>query len=164
MQSARWLTAPQPVPTRAVVCGFGRVGATVCAALADADVEFTVIDDQAENVRGMRDRGIAAVLGDAAQPLVLDQAGIASARLIVIAIPDALDARAALDHASAAAPDAIVVARTHSMTERDALTERGAARVFIGEIELARAIAHASLDALEVDRERADAIVAALAP
>lgn len=152
---------PSPPPA-AIVCGYGRVGEAVCAALERASIDFVVIDERAENVRDLRARGVDAQLGDASQPLILERAGVSSARLIVIAVPDALDTRAILDHAAHAAPDARIVVRTHSRVEHSTLAGRGAWRSFIGEIELARAMARASLLALDVSSDRADAIATEL--
>lgn len=148
--------APEP---QAVVCGYGRVGAAVCDALTDADVAFSVIDDQAPTVRDLRARGIDAVLGDASHPLVLERAGAFRARLVVVAVPDTLDARATVDHVRDAAPDAVVIARTHSAADHDALVRRGVSHAFVGEVELARSMARCALEALDVPAVRVGEIV-----
>lgn len=69
--------------------------------------------------------------------------------------------RAILDHASDAAPHAAIVVRTHSMLEYATLARRGVWRAFVGEIELGRAMARASLRGLDV--ASADAIANELA-
>ena len=53
-----------------------------------ADVPFVVAEQNRELVERLRDRGVHAVTGDASDPVVLAQAHVARARLLVIATPD----------------------------------------------------------------------------
>ncbi|MDP3224511.1 MAG: cation:proton antiporter, partial [Rubrivivax sp.] len=60
-----------------VLVGHGRVGSRVATALAAAGVPLVVVDRQREQVQALRARGVAAVLGDAVDPVVLVQAHVA---------------------------------------------------------------------------------------
>ncbi len=146
----------------AVVCGYGRVGAAVCDALAEAGRSFSVVEVQAPIVRELRGRSVDAVLGDASQMVVLERAGVTGAKLVVVALPDAFDARVVVDHVRDVAPVARIVARTHSERDRAALVARGVHAAVVGETELARAIARTALDSLDVPAERVDRIARGL--
>jgi CPA2 family monovalent cation:H+ antiporter-2 len=99
-----------------------------------------VVDQNRERVEELRKRGMAAVSGDAAEPATLIQAHIARAALLVIATPDALGVRQMIETARTLNPGVGVVVRSHSEDEAGLLEREGAARVFIGEQELAQAM------------------------
>ncbi|MGQ4555675.1 NAD-binding protein [Halobellus sp. GM3] len=63
-----------------IVVGYGQVGQSVTAALDDAGVSYTTIDEvENENVD---------VVGDATDPETFTEAGIGAARTVVLALPD----------------------------------------------------------------------------
>jgi monovalent cation:H+ antiporter-2, CPA2 family len=67
------------------------------------------------------------------------------ARLVVVAAPDAYQARAILQLARRINPDVDVVVRTHSDAERAFLEENGATQALVGERELAVSLTRAAL-------------------
>jgi CPA2 family monovalent cation:H+ antiporter-2 len=123
-----------------VLVGYGRVGRRVVEALAEKHVPVVVVDQNRERVEELRKRGMAAVSGDAADPATLIQAHIARAALLVIATPDALGVRQMIETARTLNPGVGVVVRSHNEDEAGLLEREGAARVFIGEQELAQAM------------------------
>lgn len=137
----------------AVVCGYGRVGRVVVALLGRFGAPVVVIDEAPEVVAALRRRGIPSLLGDAAQAPVLDGAGIARARLLVVCIPERMAVRRVVDHAHAASPGLVVLARAHSDRERDELYERGVAEVVHGERELALELGRRSAQVLGLDTD-----------
>jgi CPA2 family monovalent cation:H+ antiporter-2 len=68
---------------------------------------------------------------------LLERAHIKHARLLIIAIPDALATRRIVDAARQIHPRIDIVARTESESERSFLRSRGASETVIGELELA---------------------------
>lgn len=68
-----------------VLVGYGRVGRRIAHALEAHGVPYVVAEQNRELVESLRNRGIAAVSGDAAEPAVLIQAHIANAALLVVA-------------------------------------------------------------------------------
>jgi CPA2 family monovalent cation:H+ antiporter-2 len=137
-----------------VLVGYGRVGRRIGEALLERGVAFTVAEQSRELVEELRERGIGAVWGDAADPGVLIQAHIARARMLVIAIPDAFLARKMLEVARALRPDAETVVRTHSDEEAALLSKEHAGKVFMGEHELAAGMTRHVIETLERQHSR----------
>ena len=123
-----------------VLVGHGRVGQRIVAALREAGIACVVIDQHRERVEALRAQGVPAVIGDAAEPAVLIQAHIANAALLVIAVPDALGVRQMIETARTLNPQVQVAVRSHNEDEARWLASEGAARVFVGEEELAQAM------------------------
>lgn len=135
-----------------VVVGYGRVGRRIAAALMAHHIPFVVAEQNRETVERLRADGIAAVSGDASEPVVLVQAHIARARMLVIATPDSLNVRKMIATARALNPGIATVVRTHSETEADLLAQENVGKVFLGEEELALAMTRHVLAAATAPR------------
>ncbi len=140
-------TAELPATTEAkylakhiVLVGYGRVGRRIAEALTAKQLPFVVAEQNREMVERLREQGIPAVSGDAAEPDVLIQAHIAHARMLVIATPDTLDVRQMIASARALNPTIETVVRTHSEAEAKLLASENAGRIFLGEHELAQSM------------------------
>ena len=125
---------------QAVLAGYGRVGRRIGEALTKNGISFVVAEANREIVEKLRKSGIPAVSGDASEPSVLIQAHIQRARMLVIAIPDALDVRRMIEIARTVNPRIETVVRTHSEEEAVLLEKENAGKVFLGEHELALAM------------------------
>lgn len=135
-------TAERYLSGQVVLVGYGRVGRRIAAALAEAGVPYVVAEQNRELVEALRAQGVPAVSGDAADPAVLIQAHVARASMLVIATPDTLDVRQMAETASTLNPGIEIVVRTHNEAEGELLqSEQRIGRVFIGERELASAMA-----------------------
>ncbi|WP_423197520.1 MULTISPECIES: YbaL family putative K(+) efflux transporter [unclassified Cupriavidus] len=121
-----------------VLVGYGRVGRRIAHALEAHGVPYVVAEQNRELVESLRNRGIAAVSGDAAEPAVLIQAHIANAALLVVATANPLDVRQMAHIARTLNPGIEIVLRTHSEEESVLLTREGVGKVFFGEEELAK--------------------------
>jgi CPA2 family monovalent cation:H+ antiporter-2 len=124
-----------------VLVGYGRVGRRIAAELEANDIPYVVAEQNREVVEKLREAGVAAVWGDAADPAVLIQAHIARARVLVVATPDALNVRQMMETARTLNPAIETVIRSHNEDEARLLTQQTAATVFLGEHELAQAMA-----------------------
>jgi len=100
-----------------------------------------VAEQNRELVEKLREAGIAAVWGDAADPAVLIQAHVARARVLVVATPDTLNVRQMIETARTLNPSIQTVIRSHNEQEARLLTQEAAVTVFLGEQELAQAMA-----------------------
>ncbi|WP_062208442.1 YbaL family putative K(+) efflux transporter [Demequina oxidasica] len=120
-----------------IVVGFGRVGSRVAAGLWERDIPVVVVDDNENRVKVMRDEGREAILGNGVRSKVLHAAGIDEARMVVVAIPDPLNAGAVVSKARALRPEAVILARGHRDVDIAYLTELGASQVLVGVHEVA---------------------------
>jgi monovalent cation:H+ antiporter-2, CPA2 family len=140
--------------SHAVLVGYGRVGSVVGHALEAQGLKFAVIERNQHTVAGLRERGTVALQGDASASGVLDLAGIAHARLLVIASPDSFQARRILELARERNPKIAVIVRTHSSSELAYLIRQGVDRAVMGELELALEMTDYALRSLGVSEER----------
>ena len=72
----------------AIVCGFGRTGQILAAELERQNIEFVVIDDDAERIADAVSRGYLTVIGDAAEEENLIAAGVERAKSLITGLPD----------------------------------------------------------------------------
>ena len=138
-------TPTQPIPvstlmSHAVLIGHGRVGRRIAEALISADVPLLVIEAEAERLTALRDRGIATIVGNAADPEVGRAANLGQARILLVAIPDAFEGGQVVQQARAANPGLPIIARAHSDEEIAHLDTCGASQVIMGEFEIAKAM------------------------
>ncbi len=124
-----------------VLVGYGRVGRRIGEALTAAGLPFVVADQNRELVESLRADGVPAVSGNATDPAVLIQAHIAEARMLVIATPQTLEVRQMVETARALNPAIEIVVRSHNAEEAALLENEKAGKVFVGESELASAMA-----------------------
>ena len=79
--------------------------------------------------------------GDAAEPAVLIQAHIAKAQVLVVATPNTLHVQQMIETARLLNPTIRTVIRSHNEEEARLLAEDASVTVFLGEHELAQAMA-----------------------
>lgn len=124
-----------------VLVGYGRVGRRIAAELKAHEIPFVVAEQNREMVERLRAAGTAAVWGDAAEPAVLIQAHIARAQVLVIATPNTLHVQQMIETARLLNPAIQTVIRSHNEEEARLLAEDESVTVFLGEQELAQAMA-----------------------
>ncbi|MBL0943354.1 MAG: Kef family K(+) transporter [Hydrogenophaga sp.] len=124
-----------------VLVGYGRVGRRIADALRAVGQPFVVADQNRDIVEGLRARGMAAVWGNAGEPEVLIQAHIANARMLVVATQDTLSLHQMIETARTLNPEIRIVVRSHNEDEAERLMAEGVDTVFLGEAELAQAMA-----------------------
>ncbi len=138
-----------------VLVGYGRVGKRIGAALDARQIPYVVAEQNRELVEKIRLRGIVAVSGNAADPVVLVQAHIRNAAMLVIAIPDTLNARQMIKTARTLNPEIEIILRADSEDEMALLEQETSDLVFLGEEELAKGMASHVLARFAVDGEQA---------
>lgn len=133
------MSTPQTHLTgQVVIVGYGRVGARIAQALDEREIAYVVVEQNRETVEKLREQGIAAVSGDAIEPVVLVQAHIARAGMLVVTLPDTFDVRQIVEISRTLNPSIEIALCTHSGDEAALLTSEGVGTVFISETELAR--------------------------
>ncbi|RZI56331.1 MAG: Kef family K(+) transporter [Rubrivivax sp.] len=134
-----------------VLVGYGRVGRRIADVLTERGIPFVVADEGRETVEALRKRGMAAVSGDASEPMVLIQAHIANAAMLVVAVPDSMKARQMADTARQLNPGIEIVLRTHGEEESELLRREKLGTVFYGEEELAKGMSRHVLQRFNAD-------------
>src|SRR4029077_18310657 len=121
-----------------ILVGYGRVGSIIAEALQQRGQQFIVVEAADSAAAKLQEKPFESIVGNAAQPEVLQAANPASARHLVIAIPDAFEAGQIVQQARTANPKVQIVARAHSDAEVEHLTNLGADIAIMGEREIAR--------------------------
>lgn len=142
----------------AIVCGYGRVGSLVTTLLQQLGMPCVVLEMNQRRVDELRSRGTRAYFGDAANPDLLAHAGLSSARVLVLAMPDPVSVRRVVEHARAQNTGIRIIARTHSEGEWTYLNSY-ADEVVLGEREAALEIARATLTCFDLTSEQARSLV-----
>ncbi len=129
---------PEAQKGHIILVGHGRVGALVAADLAGTATRLVIVEAQADKTGIPISENIRVETGNAASAAVLRRAGIESARMLLVAIPDAFEAGQIVEQARAICPDLKIIARVHRDAEAMHLTEHGADVTIMGEREIAR--------------------------
>ena len=135
----------EPVPVtrltdHVVLVGYGRVGSVIGAALHTAKVPLFVIESDHDRVEMLRDRGMQAINGNAADPELARAANYAAARCLLVAVPDGFEGGQIVEQARALNKTLPIIARSHSDEETEHLKRHGATKVAMGEELIAHAM------------------------
>lgn len=142
-----------------IIVGYGRVGSAIGDVLGGESIPFVTIDRDRPRVEHMRMRGVHAVYGDAARGGLLQHAGIAGARMLIVTAPEPIHARLVVDEALRLRSDISIVVRVHTEADFTAFQRLGVERVVLGERELAFGMARYALLVMRGGRARSEADV-----
>lgn len=109
-----------------IIAGIGRFGQIVNRLVQASGFETVVLDHNPDTIAVMRRFGFKAFLGDPTRADILRKAGLADARVLVVALDDQKAARALVKYARAQRPDLHIVARAHDRTDVYHLYQSGA--------------------------------------
>ncbi|MBT9528577.1 MAG: Kef family K(+) transporter [Pseudomonas sp.] len=121
-----------------ILIGHGRVGSRISQRLQAEHMPLVIIEALHSLVEDLRESGLSVVHGNAASSQTLAQANIASARCLIVAIANSLEAGQIISHARAANPNLQILARAQADSEVDYLKTCSADLVVMGEREIAR--------------------------
>jgi len=100
-----------------IVAGFGRFGQVVTRVLNGLRISATLIDHDPNQVELVRRFGNPAYYGDASRLDVLERAGLARARLLIVAVDDEEAALRMVRQVRRRYPGLAIIARAHSRTD-----------------------------------------------
>jgi voltage-gated potassium channel len=138
-----------------IICGYGRIGATVAQQFRRQHIPYVVVERDPERVHAAIDDGALGVEADASREDVLKRVGIARARgLIAVVGTDAENVYTVLT-ARVLRPDLFIVTRAESDDANQKLKRAGADRVIspyqIGGMQIAQtAVRPAVVDFVEL--------------
>ncbi|MGQ7116652.1 NAD-binding protein, partial [Escherichia sp. HC-CC4] len=101
--------------------------------LLASDIPLVVIETSRTRVDELRERGVRAVLGNAANEEIMQLAHLECAKWLILTIPNGYEAGEIVASARAKNPDIEIIARAHYDDEVTYITERGANQVVMGE-------------------------------
>jgi len=137
-----------------IVAGFGRFGQVVTRVLRGLRINATVIDHDPEQIETVRRFGWKAYYGDATRMDLLESAGAAHAKLLLVAIDDADAAMRMVKLVRQRFPGLQLLVRAHSRTDAYEYAELGVPavrEVFASALEAAERLL------INLGYERADA-------
>ncbi|ARR57025.1 Kef family K(+) transporter [Rhizorhabdus wittichii DC-6] len=143
----------------AIIVGYGRVGRVVGKTLNDEKLPVIIVDKDRRRVEALRTQRVPAIYGEASTPGILAAAGIAHARLLVIATPEGFQTRRIIEIARELNPGIDVAVRTHSDAEVAHLESQGVGLAIMGARELSFGLAEYALRSLGVSRKRAADVI-----
>jgi CPA2 family monovalent cation:H+ antiporter-2 len=145
----------RPTQGHAILVGYGRVGREIATLLQARAVPLLVIDHEHDHVLAAHAAGLPAIRGNAAAERVMDEASPAAASLLVLAIPEALEAGEVAHRLRSLNPGITILARAHSDAEVRHLLSQGADGAVLAERELAHSMAEMALSAPPFRKPRA---------
>jgi CPA2 family monovalent cation:H+ antiporter-2 len=129
----------------AVIIGYGRVGSVIGETLAEKGIPYVVVEKDRALVESLYARDVRAIFGDSTAPGILDAARIDTAKLILIAVPDGVQALRTLEVARRRNPGIESAVRTHSVSVLEQLERRGVGKAVMAERELASSLKNYAL-------------------
>ncbi|HEX5932016.1 MAG TPA: YbaL family putative K(+) efflux transporter [Methyloceanibacter sp.] len=136
----REMVEPTTLKNHVVLVGHGRVGRAISAALRAQKAPLFVIEDDEEAVAALKQQGIEALAGNAADPELIAAANLPAARCLLVAIADGFEGGQVVEQARAINPGLAIIARAHSDEEMEHLKRHGATVVVMGEHEIAKSM------------------------
>jgi monovalent cation:H+ antiporter-2, CPA2 family len=120
-----------------ILVGYGTVGQLVARETRGLGRALIVIETEPDTARQAESDGMQVVVGNAADPVVLEQAGIREASKLFLASKEGFEAAGITERAREMNPTISVIARAHSDEEIEHLRRHGADHVVMGEREIA---------------------------
>ncbi|MDC0663404.1 monovalent cation:proton antiporter-2 (CPA2) family protein [Marinobacter sp. SS21] len=117
-------TAPSEHP-EVVIAGLGRFGQITARILVARKIAFTALDSNPDEINLLRRYGNEVFFGDVTRLDLLHNAGLAHAKVLVLAVDDAEDALKVVDLVRQHFPDVAIVARARDRYHAFELHARG---------------------------------------
>ncbi|MGV7207127.1 glutathione-regulated potassium-efflux system protein KefC [Oxalobacteraceae bacterium A2-2] len=147
------ISADHPV----IIAGFGRFGQIIGRLLAANRIGVTVLDHDPDQIELLRKFGFKVFYGDATRYDLLEAAGIARARILVVAIDDIDASLALVDAVRRHLPNLTILARARNVSHYYALLDRGVTLIERETFEAALQLGAAALRELGFGADQAQA-------
>jgi CPA2 family monovalent cation:H+ antiporter-2 len=151
-----------PLADHVVIAGFGLNGRNVARVLRAVRVPHLVVDMDPGAIRAAAAEGSRGLIGDIANPVIQEQAGLAGARTLVLALSDPTATRHACQLARTHSRGVHIIVRTRYVSEIDELHRLGANQVIPEEFETSIEIFTATLRQFHVPMNVIQAQIALL--
>lgn len=111
---------------RVIIVGFGRVGQVVADMLKRHNIEYIALDTDVDVVSEARAKAEPVYFGEATNPLLLHNVGLANARALVVTMDSSSGAEEVVRVAREAREDLLIVSRARDARHAGRLYARGA--------------------------------------
>lgn len=119
----------QDLRDHVIICGYGRSGQYLGRFLREENIPYVALDMDASRVQEAAAAGESVIYGDAGRRSVLDAAGLARAKAVIISYAETRGTMKVLHVIQEKNPSLPVIVRTHDDSEMDTLRDAGAAEV-----------------------------------
>jgi len=126
---------PAELSDHVVIVGYGLNGQNLAGTLKATAIPHIVIEMNRSRIHAAEQHGLRLLVGDATRRAILQQAGLANARALVVLINDPPATRRIVAQARAMRPDLYILARTRYVAELEPLYRLGARQVIPEEFE-----------------------------
>ncbi|HSH78159.1 MAG TPA: cation:proton antiporter [Herpetosiphonaceae bacterium] len=138
-----------------IIAGYGRVGRYTADVLSRLSLPCVVIELNQYAVERARAAHLPVIYGDADSEVVLEAAGIHTARLLLVTVPAAIDVELIVQRARRLNPDLHIVARAARLAQLDVLRSYGVHELVQPEFEaglemVRQALIHFDIRATEI--------------
>ncbi len=110
----------------AIVCGYGLVGERIIDTLVQYGIPCVVIEIDPKRAEQLRSRGITAIEGDATASKTLKEAGIATAKVIAVAMDNDAKNLLCVITAKSLNPRVVIATRANDEFIKEKLSDAGA--------------------------------------
>jgi CPA2 family monovalent cation:H+ antiporter-2 len=152
----------RPSRRHAIICGYGRVGRLVGAALERRGFPYLVIEVDPRICRDLRDRGIPVIQGLSENPRNLARAELSRGTVAVVTVPDPFALQQTVHYLRRDHPRLPIIARARTAAERALLQREGVGEIVVAETEVALEMARYTLGRVGVSAAETAAIVQGL--
>jgi monovalent cation:H+ antiporter-2, CPA2 family len=121
--------ASKELKDHVIICGYGRSGQYLGRFLSEENIPFIALDNDAARVQDAAAAGEHVMYGDAGRRVVLEAAGAARAKALIVSYADTRSSMKVLHVTQERYPDLPVIVRTYDETDMDAFREAGASEV-----------------------------------
>ncbi len=136
---------PDQTSPYVVIAGYGLPGRSLVEFFSRSQIEYVVIELNPQTCERAAAGGIRMVVGSAADPEVLRQAGVERATLVALMIPNDEVVLAAIPHVRRLNPNTHIIARCSFTSTGLEAVRRGADQSIVAEQVIARELQHITL-------------------
>ncbi|MCO5142287.1 MAG: cation:proton antiporter [Oligoflexia bacterium] len=144
------VSAEASLTNHVIICGYGPTGSLVAKKLQSLGILTVIVDLNYRVIQELKSNRQHAVYGDSSSMLVLEAAGIQSASLLVVTVPDPSSMQALLKKVRKEFPKIPIFMRVKYQTDRDRLLKLGADLVIWEEFEAGQALLKSAIDHLNI--------------
>lgn len=152
-----------PSSVRSIVVGYGPVGQNVTKILYEFGIEPTIIELNIDTVLEIQAEGHRAIYGDASRSEILEVAGIATAKYLIVTMPHSEMSLGIVHTAREENPEVRILARARFLHQVKGLEYAGTTIIRCDEAEAAHALAEALLQDIKAPQTQIEAVIAAAA-